>query len=220
MTSTKGSLSAIAGAALCVLLALAGPAQAAKGRFQQVNGGAFSGVTGPTLPAAQATASDLIVNLAGLQSMDSQDDPINTVLVVDALAGATVDGIAWNVSLSTVGASWLSEATILITNSAGDGVVFSPGFGDDFSGAGTYADSASLVALGLAFDVLGDGKLTFQLFEGFDDNIGAADATYTAGGLNFTGIGVSAVPEPASYGLMALGLFAVAGAARRRRRAD
>jgi len=212
MSSMNVSLRALAGAAALALLAGAAPAQAAGGAFRAVGG-----VLGPANAGQQLVAPDLVVNLAGIQSFDSQDEPINTILTVNALAGGVVDNIAWNVSLSTFSTSWLSEATVLIVNSAGDGVVFSPGFGDDFSGSGTYADSASLVALGLSFNVLADGKLTFQFFESFDDVTGGADAVYTAGNITFGGIGVSAVPEPGTYGLMALGLLAVAGAARRRK---
>ncbi|MBL8305259.1 MAG: PEP-CTERM sorting domain-containing protein [Rubrivivax sp.] len=212
MTRMNASLRALAGAAACALLAAAAPAQAKGGAFRAVGG-----VFGPVQGGQQLIASDLVVNLTGIQSFDGAGDPGNTLLTVDALAGATVDAISWNVTLSTVGESWLSEATILIVNDAGDGVVFSPGFGDDFSGSGTYADSASLVALGLAFPVGADGKLYFEFFEDFDDNVGAVDATYTAGNVTFGGIGVAAVPEPGTYGLMALGLLGVVAAARRRR---
>ena len=211
MSSMNMSWRALVGAAACALLAAAVPAHAA-GTFRAVNG-----ALGSVGPGQQLTASDLVVNLAGIQSFDAQDEPINTVLTVNALAGGTVDAISWNVSLTTIGESWLSEATVLIVNTAGDGVIFSPGNGDDFSGSGTYTGSVSLVDLGLSFGVLADGKLSFQFFEGYDDNPGAADATFTAGNLTFGGIGVSAVPEPGTYGLMALGLLAVAGAARRRK---
>jgi hypothetical protein len=178
----------------------------------------FTAVSGSRAATStnQFAQGDLVVSLAGLSSGDAEGSPNNIVLTVNALPNTAVDLLSWNVSLSTIGASWLSEATILISNSAGDGVFFSPGFGDDFSGSGSYADSASLAALGLSFDVLSDGKLYMELFESFDDISGGADANYTAGNITFGGI--AAVPEPATWGLMAFGALLAAGAARRRAR--
>lgn len=210
MSSTNWSLRALAGAAVLAMMAAA-PAHAAGGYFR-----AAQGAMGPISPS-QDLASDLAVSFAGIQSWDGQGEATNTLLSVNALPGGLVDTISWNVSITTIGASWLSEATISILNTDGEGVFFSPGIEDDSSGSGTYTGSVSLVELGLSFNIGADGKLNFEFFESFDDVPGAADATFTAGGMSFSGIGVSAVPEPGTYGLMALGLLAVAGAARRRK---
>lgn len=163
-------------------------------------------------------AGDLTVHLAGIESRDAQGSPDNVVLAFDAVPGATVDLISWNLTLATVGASHLSEATVLIRNSGGDGVALIPGFGDDSSGSATYIGSAGQVGLGTAFAVLADGKLYVEFYETFDDVSNAADAIYAAGSITLAGI--AAVPEPATYSTLALGLLGLAAAARRRRCSD
>ncbi len=194
-------------------LALAAPAQAGQGApfdgaFGSAFASAFGSVSGFSPQQTQGgpvpAGPDLVLNLAGVNSFDLAGAATNTVLSLAAQPGAQVDQIAWNLALSTFGTSWLDEATVLITNSNGDGVFFNPGFGDGFSGSASYAGSASLVALEIPFNVLADGRLFVSFYEIWDDNPGAADAVYLSGSLTLAGVGL--VPEPASYGLLALGL--------------
>ena len=123
--------------------------------------------------------------------------------------------VSWNLGPSTADGSWLSEATVLISNSAGAGVALSPAFGDNLSGTANYTGSINLVSLGMPFSVLPDGKLFLHFYETFDDVVGGADAVYTQGNITFA---VYAVPELETVSLMHLGMLAVAGASHRRRR--
>lgn len=167
--------------------------------------------------AGQARAAiALSVDLAGIQSRDALGSPGNVVLVLDALPGATVNMISWDLTLTTLGASWLSEATMFLRNSAGAGAAFIPGYGDDSSGSDSYFGSASLVQIGTAFSVLADGKLYLEFYETFDDNQFAADAIYGRGSITLADIGV--VPEPGTYSMLALGLLGLAATTRRHRR--
>ena len=202
---------ALRAAALAVLTFAAFSSANAAGSFRAVHGASVKSVGAP--PSLAGT--DLIVTLTGVDSFDELDSPLNTYKTYDLGAGKLVDGISWNLTLSTFGESWLSEATVLITNADGDGVVFNAGFGDDLPGTATYADGASLVDLGLSFSTAADGKLYLQFFEDFDDVTGAVDATYTSGTLTFNGL-VTAVPEASTYAMMAFGLLGLGAAARRR----
>lgn len=160
---------------------------------------------------ALAHASPLVLSLTGIESMGEAGDPGNTVLTVDVAAGAVVDLISWDLTLQTFGASWLSEATILLRNSNGDGVAFNPGFGDDDAGSASYSGSMSLAGAGLSFSVLSDGKLFIEFYDSFDDNPGAADALY-GGTLTVAGV----LPEPASALLLGLALMGLCATRRRR----
>ena len=183
------------------------------GLFSKVSSTA-SDVASASPALAQMQMADLFINAAGVASFDAAGEPGNTVLTFNVAPGALVDAISFNLSLTAFAPSWLSEASIAFLNSNGDGVVLS-GLGGDVSGTGTYFDSVLLSSFGLAFNVGADGLLIVEFYESFDDVTGAADAIWTAGGITLGNIGVD--PEPGTYGLMALGLLAVAGAARRRK---
>ena len=219
MSMNKWVVRAVAGAAMVVAF---GAAQATTsiapvtGVFSLASGTAAE-VTSATPALAQIQMADLVINAAGVASFDGPGASGNTILTFNVTPGALVNAISYNLSLATVGASWLSEGTISFLNSNGDGVVLSAGFGVDEPGVGTYADSVLLSDFGLSFNVGADGLLIVEFYESFDDVTGAADANWTAGGITLGNIGV--VPEPATYGLMALGLLAVVGAARRKKQA-
>jgi hypothetical protein len=149
-------------------------------------------------------------------SWDEIDETPNVVLVFDLPAGAWIGQLGWNLTVTTAAESWLSEPTLRITNSAGQGLHLTPGSGVDQPGMAGYTGSRNLAADSLAFAVGADGKLLIQFFERYDDLPGAIDAR-VHGTLHFGGLQVSAVPEPSSYALMALGVLAVA---LRRRRAS
>ncbi|PZO89834.1 MAG: PEP-CTERM sorting domain-containing protein [Sphingomonas sanxanigenens] len=176
-------------------------------------------VLATALPTTAAEAATLIVDVTGVRSFDGFGDSTNSVFNYNIGAGATITGVTYNVTIRTVGLSWLSEAQIFFTDSAiTAGVVLTPGIGDNFSGTATYSNAVDLVAQGLSFSVGADGILRLEFAEDYDDYANAADAIYTTGSLTFTYTPANAVPEPAVWAMM-VGGFGLVGAGLRRRRA-
>ena len=162
---------------------------------------------------ASVSADVVDFDVTGILSMDLEADVDNEVYIVDIAsaiglpAGTAVemDGIGWDVTLTTYDISWLSEATVYFDdtiNPDGSGLYLSVGAGDDLGGSETYSSGGiiNFSDVGIANILLPDGTLRLEFFEGWDDVADGADAIFDSGVLN-----IQVTPEPASMVLLALG---------------
>lgn len=161
-------------------------------------------------------AAPLTVNIAGVQSYGEMGDAGNTVLRFNVGANATITAVDYSINLTAFTPSWLSEIGLAFSNSdVSRGIVFNPGFGDEFTGTGTYTGSADLRDFGLAFNVGTDGILRLEFYEDFDD-FGGADGIWNFGSITF-GIEpeVVTLPEPSTALMLGAGIMMI-GYRRRR----
>ncbi|MFK7884140.1 MAG: hypothetical protein AB8F26_08165 [Phycisphaerales bacterium] len=200
------SLSAIAIAGLATG-ASAGPT------FFQTNSDTTSS---PSLISGQSAGINGVqFDLSGFQSVDSAGSPLNdTFEFALGTPGVFVYGIAWDITISTVGTSWLSEVNIGFSELAGQPTI-PLGAGDDTPGTATYSSGGelSLPSIGIPeFNVDSDGGVSFEIYESFDDVTGSADATFLQG--SSITLYYVLFPAPGSLGLLGLGAIAMG---RRRR---
>ena len=159
-----------------------------------------------------------------VESFDAQGSSFNSVISVDinALAGApagspvSIQKLGISADLEAFSPSWLSEMEIWFldsTLSTATAIIGTPAGGIDTPGAGLFdLPLTDLTDSGL-FDIpLGDGVLSLEFAEFFDDAAGVADGVWRAGS-SFT-IEATVIPAPAPAALLALGGLA---ATRRRR---
>jgi hypothetical protein len=165
-------------------------------------------------------ATTIVVDISGEQSWDPLGDPNNTVLNVAIPSGAAMTGIGWDVNISTVGGSWLSEAVSYFDGSDQDlsGLFLTPGVGDNFPGSSFYSSGGTLDLTDNGIPdipILGDGTLYIQLFDSFDDNANAVDANYTAPSsvtIVYEG-GGPVIPTASEWGLIVLTALLLVGGA-------
>jgi hypothetical protein len=186
MSLKKNAIYLVAATSISLLAGAAG-AQDAKGGsplISAANGGNFiQSAFDPAEP--QAIPVDCL-SFENLDSWDAVDDADNIIINLDIGAGNTLTGVGWDIGIATVGDSWLSEATILHSDSTGsadpNGINLNVGAGLDNSGDQDFTSGGAILDFsenGLPEITAGpDGILQLQLWEGFDDNVDAVDANY------------------------------------------
>lgn len=126
------------------------------------------------------------VDISGVESPGTAC-PAGDTITVDVGANATITGVGWDVILETQGASWASEATIIMGSTSvpdqislvvGNGVDSpTPPGGTAFSSGGII-DFTDIPIPNIAID--GDGQFVLTFCEDFVDNAGGVDAIYLA----------------------------------------
>lgn len=179
--------------------------------------------------ALSAHAATLNVNLAGWVATDDFGSEDNSTVMLNLPVGATVTGFSYsNLVFATVPTdfSWLSDLTLSVNQLLAGGTsigewfdwkpsaVDAPGTAGPLSGSwGGATGLAGPYGAGSSF-VMGAGQalyITVYLDAYFpSDGITIRSGTLS---INYTPL---PVPEPASYGLLALGLVAVGARVKRR----
>lgn len=214
------------------IAALAGLATAASAQVLSTGPGGGSAsratvdirdVANVTFTRGSGNAQISIQFLSNVATWDLVSDPDNVVFDLDisgafgvAGAQATMHGIGWDVTIQSLGASWLSEARMYFDdNIAPDlsGLFLAPGVADSFPGTNSY-NSGGIVDLSdnaIPDIVLPNGHLRLEFYESFDDVANGIDGFYLAG--STITLDMTLVPAPGALALLGLGGLAI----RRRR---
>jgi hypothetical protein len=163
---------------------------------------------------AHAGTTTVTVDVAGIADMDERGADSNIVQELFIGAGATIESLKWNVNLTSNDPSYLSEMQLTFSDSLGNGVTFTPGGGDDFSGTNSYAGFQDLRLIGQQFQLGDDGLLRLEFHDAYKDlTFDQPEGLWNSGTLIFA---ASTVPEPQTLPLVFSGLLVMRGAARRR----
>jgi hypothetical protein len=166
------------------------------------------------MAAPDGVTSVFTFGVTGIASGGTLGDAANVVALLDIGAGSVLTSVGWSVSLTASSPSWLSEIAVQFSPSTVNqdlAISLAPST-SNAAGTASYTGSTDLVPANLSFAVGSDGLLRLEFYETYDD-AGIQDGMWNSGTLT---LGVTAVPEPGTYGLMALGMVGVLLAARRR----
>ncbi|MEF7614025.1 PEP-CTERM sorting domain-containing protein [Aquincola sp. MAHUQ-54] len=164
-----------------------------------------------------SVAGTLTIDVSSIASAGEFLGGANPVFQYDIGANSVVKAVSYDVVLQAYEPSWLSELGAAFTDSSTlNGFLLRPAFGTNAAGSGSFAGSIDLAGGGLGFAVGADGMLRVEFAEDAYDGL-TPDGLWRSGAITveFT----SAVPEPGTYALMALGLAGIYLSARRRPRA-
>lgn len=168
----------------------------------------------PTLSIqeAQGAGDWLTIDVGGIQFFDGAGSPINEALHYFASFGtASITQVSWDITLTTIGASWASDASLDIN---GNTIVL--GGNDPFPVSNQhYFGSADLdINLQSVNDFL-----SIEFYESFDDVGGEADAFFEAGStITLYGplLWLEQTDIPAPSSLLTMGCFALCSRRKRR----
>jgi hypothetical protein len=172
-------------------------------------------------------ATNAIVNfdVTGIDSWDAPGSPNNVIVDLDLAAALgyasgtsiTMTSVGWDVTLTSFGASWLSEIGVAFGDQFGPAQInLRPGAGSNAPGTSTPFSSGGQVqfdSIPLPDIILSNGVLRMEFFESFDDVAGAVDGIWESGVLSI-GTFEPVVPTPGAAAV--LGLAGLAGLRRRR----
>lgn len=172
--------------------------------------------------SAHAATTD--VNLAGWTAVGDFGAAGNTELTLNLGAGATITGFSYiNLQFTTSGDSWQNELVISVNNS--DASEFFDWAPSETAGPGTFGPASGSYGGPVGVEgpygsstgpfVLADGQAFITTYLSYD--LPPVGINISAGTLRIEYTPAAVVPEPGTYGLMALGLLGVATIVRRRR---
>jgi hypothetical protein len=161
--------------------------------------------------AAHAATFDVDFN--NIYSFGEKGNEGNTTLSFDLGPLSHITGFSWNVNVTAFDPSWLSELTVELTNSSGEGFSLRPVDDVDASGTQSASGSVDLLNSGLAFYTRADGRLQMEFFEFYNDFADAVDGRWNSGRFSII---YTPIPEPATMALFGAGLLAVLSRGRRR----
>jgi len=149
---------------------------------------------------------DLIIDISGFNSWDEFGAAVNELSAANIGGDSIMTGIGWDVTITTVGASWLSEANLIFSTPASPGVFITPGAADGAPGSMSYSSGG---IIDLSENMIPDipavnGSIDMEWYEGFDDVAGAIDATWDAGTVTVRYTPGITVPTLGEYGMLAM----------------
>ncbi len=176
-----------------------------------------------TAQAAGPQPLDLHLPALELPGTDiGEGDPANFRATMPAAPGTTVEWVAYELTIEVHPDNFAPDAAWFFMGPAGNpsALTLIPLWQyAGVTGSITVGSTLSLVDKDLSFAIGNDGLLHLEIFDLIDDVPGAPDSIVVSGWMEIDGVGrltVGAVPEPASWAAMALGLLVVGARLRRR----